>query len=269
MRQRIWLGALIAILVIAAPAAAQTVFVYDAVSDISTLTTTASVPHTYVGQAFNISSVAGSTPQITSMRLGTFVLGAQNDAFSRLRVQFWGTFDPTATGTTLVFSNPIGSPLVFNTGAISTLGNAAFIYTLNFGSPITLPSTTNLGISVNWQSSVDGTTYVDDTNLVGAFRAPVGTLPIPVGTNITTGTNVYYRNASGLTTFDFQAGDARILAGQTQATDGLAFQLSAIAVPEPTTIALGVLGTMGGLGLWLRRRRMLAQALNAPLMRRR
>ena len=54
----------------------------------------------------------------------------------------------------------------------------------------------------------------------------------------------YFRNASGLTDFTFQAGDARSLGG-TNATDGLQFSLSVAAVPEPTSLAIVGLGVAG------------------------
>lgn len=216
--------------------------IYDAISDLSSATTTSSVPHTYMGQAFNTTADAGSTPLVTSMQLGMFVIGAQNFADVHVRLQFWGTFDPSASGATSVFSNPIGSPIVFDVGPISTAGNAVFFFTLNFGTPVALPGTSNLGIGVNFQSSADGQTFTDNTNLAAAMRAPVGTDTIPVGQNITTGGNVYYRNASGRTDFNFNANDARILTGQTPDTDGLAFSLTAVAAPEPSTWAMLLVG---------------------------
>ena len=210
--------------------------IYDAISDLTTYTTTTSTPHTFMGQAFNTSNAAGSMPQVSSVQVGMFVIGAQTFANVRLRLQIWGSFSSAATGATSVFSNPLGAPSVFNLGPVTTAGNGVFVFTLNFATPITLPSTSNLGITFNFQSSSDGVNFVDNEALATAMRAPTGTTNIPVGQNITTGTNVYYRNASARTDFNFNANDARVLTGQTQATDGLAFSLT--AVPEPTTWGL-------------------------------
>src|SRR4051812_33616619 len=123
---------------------AQAVNVYDGISDLTTFTTTASVPHTYMGQAFNVSNAGGATPMVTSMQVGMFVLGAQSFADVHVRIQLWGAFNPGATGATTVFSNPLGGgPTTFDVGPITTAGNGVFVFTLTFGSPITLPSTTN------------------------------------------------------------------------------------------------------------------------------
>lgn len=243
---------------------AQTI-VYDGITGMPSFTTTVSTPHSFTGQAFNLSGAAGSTPQISSMQLGRFVVGAQNFAFSRVRVQFWGSFDASATGATQVFSNAIGSPLVFNTGAINTTGNAVSIFTLNFSTPLSFPSTTNLGIGINWLVSADGVTFVDEVNLVTAMRNPSAALPIPVGSNITSGGNTFFRNASNLTNFNFQANDSRILSGGTQATDGLAMRLNAVAVPEPATIALfGIVGISVLCYLW-RKRQQNIKAMSGSL----
>jgi hypothetical protein len=252
MRRAVFLAVVATVLGLA-PARAQVI--YDAVSDLASLTTTGSVPHSYMGQAFNVTGAAGSTPQVGAMKLGLFIIGAHTYTDIQARVQFWGTFDPSQTtaSTTNVFSNPIGSPLVFDLGGVTTTGNAAFILTLSFAnSPVTLPGTTNLGIGVNFQGSTTGGPDADDTNLVTAMRSPVGTAPIPAGQNITTGGDIFYRNNSGQTNFNFQGADARALAGQTQADDGIAFQLT--VVPEPGSLALcGV--AVAGIPAWVRRRR--------------
>jgi len=226
---------------------ARGAIIYDAVSDLATYTTSTSVPHTYMGQSFSVSNAGGSTPIVTSMKLGEFIVGAQTYAGVRLRIQFWGTFDPTATGATSVFSNPIGSPIVFDLGPQTTTGNSVSLWTLT-GLNVTLPQTTNLGIGINWQSSTDGVNYVDQTNIATAMRAPVNTAPIPVGSNVTVA-GQYYRNASSETNFNFLASSSRSIGG-TNPNDGLAFQLS--TVPEPTTAALAGFAT---LALSVRRRR--------------
>jgi hypothetical protein len=241
----------IAAMATASGAQAQTVLIYDATSDLTTGTTTGSVPHTYTGQAFSVSNGGGSSPQVTGIRVFEFVIGAQTIPFSQARIQIWGTFDPTATGTTQVFSNAIGAPLVFNTGPITTTGNAIIVQNFTLPTPITLPQTTNLGIAFNFQSSPDGITFNDDTNLVTGMRAPVNTMPIPVGQNVTVG-GQYYRNASNEVNFNFNASSARSIGG-TNPNDGLAFQLIS-PVPEPTSLALVGLVGVAGIG-WRRWRK--------------
>src|SRR5439155_2455651 len=71
-----------------APAAPGSV--YDPTSDLTTLTTTTSVPHTYLGQGFSTNTSQGPTPLVTGMQMGEFILGAQNYADVHLRIQLWG-----------------------------------------------------------------------------------------------------------------------------------------------------------------------------------
>ena len=102
-------------------AQAQVVPVYDAISDETSGTTTGSAPHTYMGQGFSMSNAGGSTPTVTQLRIGEFVIASAaapvNYALVRGRVQFFSTYDTTATGTTVAFSNPIGGPIVFTRAA--------------------------------------------------------------------------------------------------------------------------------------------------------
>jgi len=243
--------------VTASTAQAQPVLVYDAISDQTAGTTTGTNPHTYMGQGFSMSNAAGNTPMITGFRIGEFVIASAaapvNYGLVRGRVQFWGTYDTTATGTAIVFSNPIGGPVVFTANPIvNQTANTVTFYTVNLGAPINFPGITNLGISVNWQGSNDGgTTWLDDNALATSMRTPVATTPIPIGTNVTVA-GQYFRNQSGLTNFTFQAGDSRSIGG-TNATDGLEFSLTAV-VPEPTSFVL--MGLVGAAGIGWRRRRM-------------
>jgi len=223
--------------------------VYDAVSDLTTFTTTTSTPHTYTGQAFSVSNAGGATPTITDAKAGLFVVGAQSVAGVRLRLQFWGAYNGAGAATDPVFSSPVGAPLSFDLGPVTTTGNGVFVVTLT-GLNVTLPSTSNLGIAFNWMTSTDGINYVDNTNFVTAMRAPVNTMPIPVGTNATVG-GQYYRNAGSESNFNFLTSSVRSIGG-TNPNDGLAFQLTATAVPEPATATVMGLAT---LAVGLRRRR--------------
>ena len=236
-------------------AQAQTV-VYDGLISGTVATFTGSTPRTFMGQAFSIANPATPTVQISSMRVTMVAGGAVNYAASRLNIQFWDTFNPAATGTTTVFSNPLATQ-TFNTGAINVAGATAFTFTLNFATPLTLTGLTNHGLSVNWQSdATGGGVFVDDTLLTTALRTGTGgTQPPPA---LTQGSNLnpsggYFRNASGLTTGNFQAGDARSIAN----VGGLMFELTAVApaaAPEPGSLALLALVALPGVAA-LRRRR--------------
>ena len=198
--------------------------VYDGLTGLSTVTTTGSVPHTYMGQAFSVADPGGGAPvHISKLEVIMFYIGAAASyADTKLNVQFWGTYDPTATGTSVVFSNPIGGVQSQNTGPFNPAGTALKDFVFNFSPTIDLPSLTNLGITLNWQSSTDGVTFVDDTNFASGLRTGAGgTVPPPAlaaGANLNPGGG-YFRNASGLTTFNFQAGQARQVNGRAEIED--------------------------------------------------
>ena len=162
--------AVLAAVALAAHTNAQTAVVYDGLNAGTVPTFTGSVPRTYMGQGFNIANPGVPSIQITSMRITVVAGAAVNYAATRLRIQLWDTYNPGATGTDLVFSNPLALQ-VFNTGAINVAGATAFTFTLNFAVPITLSGLTNHGITVNWQSDAAGTgNFIDDTNLTTALR---------------------------------------------------------------------------------------------------
>ncbi|MBS0661493.1 MAG: PEP-CTERM sorting domain-containing protein [Verrucomicrobia bacterium] len=235
------LVAAIALIASASSSSAQTSVIYGGITG-ATPTFTGSTPRTYMGQAFNVAD-PGVAVAITQLRI-TMVAGvALNYADSQLRIQFWDTFNPAATGTALAFSNPVGSTLIFDTGAVNTTGATAITFTLNFATPIMLTGLTNHGIVVNWQSDAAGTgTFIDDTNLTAALRTGAGATappPLTAGSNANPAGTTYFRNASGLTTMNLQANDARNIAN----VSGLMFELTAVSVPEPSTYALlGVAG---------------------------
>ena len=219
---------------------ARAAVVYDGIQGVATASATGSTPRTYVGQPFNIQDPGGGAPvAITQLVIRGFVSGAQSFTETRMRVQFWDTFDPGATGTALIFSNPNAAGIQTQlTGPITTTGSASRTFTFDFSSsPIILNSLTNLGISANWQS-FDGSGFVDNTNLTIGLRN--ASFPaMTVGTNLAP-SNGFFRNASGLTDFNFQADDARTLTGVT--TGGIVFSLTGETIPEPASVAVFGLG---------------------------
>lgn len=236
--------------------------VYDGLIAGTVANFTSSVPRTYMGQGFSIADPLAPV-QITQARVVLVAGAALSYQNTRIRVQFWNTYDPSQTGTNLVFSNAVGAPIVFTTGPITTTGATAFTFTLPFGSPVSLTGLTNHGITFNWQSDVAGIgNFIDDTLLTTALRTGSGGPPpaLTAGTNVNPGGG-YFRNASGLTSFNFQAGDARTIAN----FGGLMFELSAVSVPEPATVALFGLAGCCVAGGWYRMRRKNAQALAAKV----
>lgn len=262
MKHRLSFLVAFALLALAGQAQAQVV-IYDGLNAGTVATFTGSTPRTYMGQAFSVADPGGPV-QITQMRVVLVAGAAVNYAASRLRVQFWDTYDSSQTGTNLVFSSSVTNR-VFNTGAINVTGATAFTYTLPFTIPVSLTGLINHGITFNWQSDVLGTgNFVDDTLLTTALRTGTGgTIPPPA---LTAGVNLnpsggYFRNASGLTTFNFQAGDARTIAN----VGGLMFEITAVAVPEPATVAMIGLAGCCILGGWRWKKRQLAKQLDSKL----
>jgi hypothetical protein len=209
-----------AIAVSAATAQAQFVG-YDAITG-AVLAFTSSQPRTYMGQAFDIAD-PGAPPQITSMHLVMVTAAAVNYPNTRIRVQFWDTYNGASSP---VFAVPDGGVQTFETGPFSSTGPSGWEFTLNFPTPISLTGLTGHGISVNWQSDPTGTsTFADDPNLTAALRT-TGSANINPGVNENPGSG-YYRNASGETDLNFASGDARSLSGVTNG--GLAFDLTLVA----------------------------------------
>jgi len=224
---------------------AQTV-VYDGLNVGTGATFTSATPRTLMGQGFSITDPA-ATPLVSQIRVVMVAGGAVNYLASRLNLTLWDTYDATATGTALAFSNSLGTT-TFNTGPVTTTGATALTFTLNFATPIALTGATGHGITFNWQSDAAGTgTFINNTLLTTALRAGTGGPPpaLTVGANLNP-SGGYFRNAAGLTTGNFQANDARAITN----VGGLMFEITTV-VPTPGAAAL--LG-MGGL-LAARRRR--------------
>lgn len=234
--------------------------VYDGLSAGTTFTFTGSVPRTYMGQGFSISDPGGN-PAISQIRVALVAGAAVNYPATRIRVSLWDIYDATQTGANLVFANQLGGgPINFITTAITTTGATAFIFTLNFATPIPLTGLLNHGITFNWQSDAAGTgTFIDDTLLTTALRG-AGSPALTLGAN-NNPLGGYFRNASGETSFNFRADSARNIAN----VGGLAFEITAVAIPEPTTWALIGLSTVGGLAVIRRQRRRNQAALEQKL----
>jgi hypothetical protein len=232
--------ALLGLAAFAQTAAAQTV-VYDGLNTGTVATFTGSTPRTFMGQAFQVAD-PGTPVKISSIRVTLVAGAAVTYAASRLNVQLWDTYDPAAAGTALVFSNPLpAAALVYDTGAVNTTGATAFTFTLPVATPIALTGLTNHGITFNWQSDAAGVgTFINDTLLTTALRTGTGgTVPPPAlmaGAADLNPVGGYFRNASALTTLNFQASDARSIAN----VGGLMFELTAAAATPVTLLEFAV-----------------------------
>ena len=192
---------------------------------------TASTPRTFMGQGFSVANVV-TNPQITRMRLVLVSGGAVNYQNTRIRLQFWDTYNSASSP---VFSNPAGEVQTFTTGPITAASPTAFTFTLDFASAIPLTGLTGHGFSVNWQGDPTGNgTFTDDTLLTAGLRS-AGSANIVIGTNLNPSSG-YYRNAGGETNFNFLSSSSRSLSGITNG--GLVFDLTVVEAKLPTTITL-------------------------------
>jgi len=199
----------------------------------------------FVGQALSLDSSA----PLTLTGFDTILLsGAAQTGLLRLNVYVWGGFSPSASP---VFSNLLYAESFSFTSA-STL-NANALYPLQsstagvpffaFTTPVALPASSPVGITLNWQINT-GAGFVNTDTLTTAVR---GSVPLAVGTNLNgTSPNFgFFRNASGQTNGNFLPTDVRTIGANS------AISLRLYTVPTPGAAAL--LG-LGGL-LASRRRR--------------
>lgn len=247
MLTRILTSTLCALLLAGAVQAQTTVF------DSLTNRTSTSIPtaaNTFMGQVFSVASPGSfllSSFQVAIVN-GTGTNFASTTTF-RLRTQFYGAAN---TGASPVFSSPVGSTISVNFTNFAWTSGTFTTLTVNLGTPLLIPSTptTNLGVVFNLQADT-GAGFVSQDNLTVAVRGG-GTNPAPlIGafTGYTSPNYGYLRNASGRTDFNFDSTDARSIG----VNSGLAFRLIA-AAPEPSTLALSLLGVASA-GRLLRRRR--------------
>lgn len=172
------------------------------------------VTRTFIGFPFN--TINPNEPLLIS-KATVYLASATAVSYTNIqvRVQFWNDWNGT---TNPVFSNAAGGIQVADLGAFTTAASSFYTIPLTFASPIPFADFVNNGYAVNFQGDTgSGLASTDDLTTVAGYGASpfaVGTTPI---------VNAYgYRNASGLTNFNFNSTDARTF---TQPNQGIALQL--------------------------------------------
>ncbi len=235
--------------------AAKADVVFDNVSNFENsvlgadITGTSSTPNTFMGDAYVLS--AGTTT-ITGFDL--FPLNFTTaTTFSGLRVTFyvWGTVNTgTVSAATPAFGNLLGT-YTFDTatpgfgpgGDVYSIENDGITPGYTLATPLALSGTT-IGLTFNYQGTVDGVNYSTVNNLTSLISD--GTAP-SVGSQLFNG---YYRNANSEVNGNFTS-TLRSLGLNNQSLS-LRVYGDVTPVPEPTSLAL--IGA-GGLALLALRRR--------------
>jgi len=175
---------------------------------------TGSTPRTYMGDCFTNNSLPAGTTAFRVTGVTMFVVATTATAYTNIvgRLQLWNTCTPANSP---VFTNPAGALQTFNLGPLTTVANTIYSFDITFPAPITLVggNGTNWGFVQNFQGDT-GAGPADTTNLTSLITSST-TGEYAAGT-VTTGASPgfgYYRNASGRTDFNFDAADARSLAG--------------------------------------------------------
>jgi hypothetical protein len=221
---------------------------FDSLAGGPTLTYSASIPRTYIGQAFSADpTFPYSNLIVNRMTVNMVSVAAVNYNNIKFNVSFWDNFDPSATS---VFSNLITSFDV-SLGALNTAGNTYYIKPFSFGD-VTFTGLNNHGVSISFKGDT-GSGLVTTDNLTSLLRYS-SSVPIAVGSNAAS--NGYYVNASGRTDSNFASSDLDnsepyLALGITIGYDAPA--PTPTAVPEPFT----VIGTIVGGTAALRMRKKL------------
>jgi len=227
---------------------AELLKVFDGISGGPTFVVTGGLPRTFIGEPLNLGGVAGPSVYITGLDV---ILASQTPQFYNqvvLRVQLWNDVN---TNSSPVFSNPASAVQTFDIGA-QNLFNNLYPFSFTFSTPILLSSTTNVGITLNWQGDT-GSGLTSTDNLTSALRFNA---PFAVGSPALSPPNYgYYRNASGGTDFNFLPSDMRTIGGPNSAIALVLYTDTDLPiVPEPSAVVLMVLGAIAMAFMSVRRR---------------
>lgn len=211
------------------------VLVLDTVTNAPGLTTGSS-PRSYMGDPFNAADPGGPM-QISTIEF--YMVSTVAQTFSNglcLRIQFWENFDGAVNP---VFSTAVSGVRVFTVpGPISLNANAYYIITGTPSTPLTFANLANNGFAINYQGN-SGSGCTDTNNLTSLIRCveEPGEAPIAVGSiPLAAPTLGYYRNASGLTSFNFNSSDLYAVSGTN--SNAVAIRLYATLpdlTPTPTS----------------------------------
>ena len=184
---------------------------------------------------------AGSTSiRITALTL--YMVSATTQAYTDVvaRIQFWNNHNQAATP---VFTNASGPLITVDLGPLNLTANTFTAIPVTLATPLILPGGpgTEWGFCQNYQGNT-GAGLADTTNLTSLITAhsngQYSTGRITTGVTPAFG---YFRNASGRVDFNFDAADARTLAGLNAQGIGIVIfgtaQGGGTPTPTPTATA--------------------------------
>ncbi len=183
------------------------VTVLDTASGV-TCTYTSATPRTHFGLPIAVAD-PGVPLAITGME--THFVSATGEAWEdvRIRVQFWEYINP---GLDPLFSGQAGPLQEISIGARQFITRTTYSETVRFTQPITFETTGFHGIALNIQGKKNGQ-YVDTDALTPCMRLNA---PFTVGSIALTPIQYgYYRNAYGLTSFNFFQAEWRSMGDYT------------------------------------------------------
>ncbi|QBB70621.1 hypothetical protein ELE36_09720 [Pseudolysobacter antarcticus] len=190
-----------------------TTLLFDSFTGATTLTSTTTTPHTYMGVPLDLANASG-TVQINQIVVYMVSTAAVNYTDVTVNLALWDVWSGAANP---VFSSPSGGVVIADFGALSAAASNFYTLTIPLATPITLNGLTNHGIAVNYKGDT-GTGLADTNSLTSLLRYGNA---FAVGDNPLTGYG--YRNASGHTDLNFANTDSRSF-GQT--LEGMALQLT-------------------------------------------
>ena len=159
-------------------------------------TYTSSTPRTHIGLPIAVAD-SGAPLAITGMEVHFVSVTGQAWEDVRIRAQFWEYMNP---GLDPLFSGPAGPLQEVSIGARQFITRLAYTETIRFAQPITFETTGFHGVALNIQGKINGQ-YVDTDALTPCMRLDA---PFTVGSVALTPMQYgYYRNAYGLTNFNF------------------------------------------------------------------